>query len=869
MNIRMICRSFFVGFAAIVLLPWFSYLSQVHAADFQPSSPYYTTFFYPWYENPTTDGKWSQWSDPPNGSSIGHTPPQNWFSHYLPDPNPSVFDPAHELYSSNDDQIIYWQLRKLAEAKQEVAIASWWGQTHKTNISIRKILTDIMKRSDNPYPNLRWGIYYEKEGFGDPAVDTELVPDLKYIVANYTNQPAYFKINGLPVVFVYNAAHTGYSPANDLLRWQQAKEKVKADTGVDLFIVLKRDPLDSGAAINAIDSWHEYAPAARTNTRSSLWFSVSPGFWLDGTAARLVRDPASFESGVKQMVAANVPWKITETWNEWGEGSGVEPADAVNQVNSGTATIKTGSPAFKNTYVDILNRNLPALEQGTGVGNVTPSPSLSAGPTTSVDPVIAAIGDMVCGAASTGAACKHMQTADLVLQMNPVWVLTLGDIQYEAGSASDFANFYQPSWGRLKAKTKPVVGNHEYGTPGAKGYYDYFNGVNIQNGQAGDRTKGYYSFDVGTWHIVVLNSNCAKAGGCKKGSPQEQWLIQDLATHPTACSILAMHHPLWVSQRGYENIELQPLFEDFYNAGGDVALVGHSHFYERFAPQTPLSYPFRIADPNGIREFVIGTGGRNTYLPDELDQLSEVRSNKSNIFGALKLTLHPNSYEWKFIEIPGQTASAITSDTGIGQCHGKPSSLSPFPSISGPQPSPASTRFAVSLLLHGIGSAGDNTSPGIGGNKNPLHPQRAVTIQVFDVNNIEVATRQGTVTYDAASGSFKGSVDMGPDLETELYTVSVQVDHYLRRKIPGIIQVTAGQSVSLPQTSLVTGDATADNSLNILDFNTVLDCFSDLSPAKNCSDTSKKAAADFTDDGSVNQFDYNLFLRELSVQSGQ
>lgn len=826
--------------------------SERSFAAFQPSAPYYTTFFYPWYQNPTTDGKWSQWSDPPPGTTIPHTPPQNWFSQYLPDPNPVVFDPASELYSSNNDQIIYWQLRKLAEAKQEVAIASWWGQTHKTNTAFSHIIKDVMNRPDNPYPNLRWGIYYEKEGFADPPVDTELVPDLEYIIANFTNQPAYFKINGRPVIFVYNAAHPGYNPLDDLARWQQAKAKVKTDTGIDLYIVMKRDPLDSGAATTAIDSWHEYAPAARTNTRASLWFSVSPGFWLNGNAARLTRDRAAFEAGVRQMVAATTPWKITETWNEWGEGSGVEPADAVHQMTgSGQATIDTSVP-FKNGYIDILARNLPALEAGTGSSNgITPSPH----PTNAItDPVIAAAGDIACGSSSAdiGMPCKQAATAAVIATINPSLVLPLGDNQYEAGSLSDFQTFYQPTWGKFKAISRPIVGNHEYGTTGAKGYFDYFNGVNVQAGPAGDRAKGYYSYDTGNWHMIALNGECDKVGGCQSGSAQEQWLQQDLAAHPSACTLAYWHEPRFSS--GFAEataFNFVDFWQDLYAAHADIVLNGHAHYYERYAPSDPQGNIDRV---NGIREFIVGTGGRDfnglvAALPN-----SEIRNNTT--FGVLKLTLHAQSYDWQFVPISGQSFT----DAGTTQCHGSTQVT--------PTGIPGTTKFATTILLHGIGKSGDNVNPTSTGNTSPLHPQRTITFELFNVNNQLIATKQGSIAYNATTGNFQGEVAVGT-LPNGIYTVRSGMTQYLKKTIPGIITVTSGQTIQLPTITLTAGDSNGDNMLSILDYNMVLDCFSDLSPARNCSDSLKKMAADLTDDGIVNQFDYNLFLRELSVQIGQ
>ena len=320
---------------------------------FQPTAPYYATFFYPWSENPNTDGRWSYWND------AGHNSPSNWFSHYLPDPNPSAFDPANELYSSNNYNIVKWQLAKLAEAKQEVGISSWWGQNHKTDVAFRNIVTDFMKRADNPYPNFRWTIYYEKEGFGNPPV-SELVSDINYIKNNYATQPGFFKIGGKPVIFVYAAAHAGSSPSEDLSRWQQARDQ----TGV--YVVMKKDSLNSSTA-SSMDSWHEYAPASRTGTNSPYYYFVSPGFWLEGNAVRLARDLNAFRSGVQAMVAANVTWKLTQTWNEWGEGTSVEPGDEANWTTTGTATLKAGGVPFKNQYIDALNQLLPALEGGTGL----------------------------------------------------------------------------------------------------------------------------------------------------------------------------------------------------------------------------------------------------------------------------------------------------------------------------------------------------------------------------------------------------------------------------------------------------------------------------------------------------------------------
>src|SRR5690242_19958825 len=154
-------------------------------------------------------------------------------------------------------------------------------------------------------------------------------------------------------------------------------------------------------------------------------------------------------------------------------------------------------------------------------------------PGASADPVVAAAGDIACGTGSTG-LCAQQSTAAVLGQINPVLVLALGDDQYESGSLSDFQSFYGPSWGLYKSITRPAPGNHEYETSGAAGYFDYFDGLGSATGPAGDRSKGYYSFDVGSWHFDALNSNCASIGGCGAGSPEETWLRNDFASHPAS-----------------------------------------------------------------------------------------------------------------------------------------------------------------------------------------------------------------------------------------------------------------------------------------------------------------------------------------------
>lgn len=274
-------------------------------------------------------------------------------------------------------------------------------------------------------------------------------------------------------------------------------------------------------------------------------------------------------------------------------------------------------------------------------------------------PIIAAAGDISC-APGMRAACEQMATADVIGQISPHAVLALGDTQYDAGEIENYIAAYQPSWGRFKAVTRPVPGNHEYQSPGARGYYDYFNGPGQATGAAGDRTRGYYSFDIGAWHFVALNSNCREIGGCQAGSPQEVWLRVDLQSSDSRCTLAFFHHPLFASGPNGSTPAVRPLWQALYDFNADVVLSGHEHVYERYAPQTPQG----VADPaRGIRQFVVGTGGHSLTRMVAIQPNSEVRSNQA--FGVLKMELGGDQYSWEFRPVTG---SPFT-DSGTAFCH--------------------------------------------------------------------------------------------------------------------------------------------------------------------------------------------------------
>jgi hypothetical protein len=285
-----------------------------------------------------------------------------------------------------------------------------------------------------------------------------------------------------------------------------------------------------------------------------------------------------------------------------------------------------------------------------------------------------AAGDIACGTGSAG-NCQQSATANLLVNGSPNIVLPLGDNQYECGSLSDFNSFYGSSWGQVKGITYPSIGNHEYQTStsstqpcfnapaGAPGYFTYFGNAATPN-QPGctSNCNGYYSYDVGGWHIVVLNSVCSQVGGCGLGSPEETWLKNDLAAHPATCTLAYWHYPRYTSGLSGTTFlnSLSAFWQDLYNSGVEIILNGHDHDYERFAPMDASG---KLDTAHGIREFVIGTGGKSHQGETTLAANSEVQN--FTTFGVLKLTLNSTSYSWQFIPVAGSTFT----DSGSQICH--------------------------------------------------------------------------------------------------------------------------------------------------------------------------------------------------------
>jgi hypothetical protein len=331
--------------------------------------------------------------------------------------------------------------------------------------------------------------------------------------------------------------------------------------------------------------------------------------------------------------ATDNPWSYTITWGDGATGSG----STNSQANPITASHPYPAPGQYTARVTVTDK-----DGGTGFDELLVKV---------LDPSTVQVFSGAANIASCGTDVDEA-TAQ-ILDTLPGRVFVLGDNVNPSGSAANYTNCYGPTWGRHKARTNPTIGNHEYDVTGANGYFGYFGAA------AGDPTKGYYSFDLGDWHVVVLNNTASVASGI--GSVQEQWLKADLAASTKRCTIAMFHYPLFFSSDDpswHSASGVLGIWNDLYQAGAEIVLNGQQYDYERFAPQDPGGN----ADPRGIREFNVGTGGYATALPTSIAPNTEA---VSDAYGILKLSLGPDSYTWQFIPAGGSTFT----DSGSGNCH--------------------------------------------------------------------------------------------------------------------------------------------------------------------------------------------------------
>jgi len=367
---------------------------------------------------------------------------------------------------------------------------------------------------------------------------------------------------------------------------------------------------------------------------------------------------------VLETPTAGATWTADVTY---GGSGGTDTGDAQSvtvEVFSGSqvagAPVRTLSASVRSagTFSVHDETGLPSgtytarAKQVDGTGNVGMSSAVTFTVDAAAHPRLLAAGDI--------AACDTFgdeATAEL-LDGLPGTVAALGDLVYEYASEADYTNCYDPTWGRQRARTRPVPGSHDYAEfqTNAEAYFAYFGDL------AGEPAKGYYSYDVGTWHVIALNSNCSKVGGCGTGSAQERWLRADLASSVASCTLAYWHDARFSSGTVHgSNSAYQPFWQALYDYNAEVVLAGHEHVYERFLPQTPSGSPDAV---RGLRQFTVGTGGRSHYgFRSSVLATSEVRN--ADTFGVLSLTLRPGAYDWQFVPEAGRTFT----DTGSTTCH--------------------------------------------------------------------------------------------------------------------------------------------------------------------------------------------------------
>jgi hypothetical protein len=441
------------------------------------------------------------------------------------------------------------------------------------------------------------------------------------------------------------------------------------------------------------------------------------------------------------------------------------------------------------------------------------------------DPVIAAAGDIACDPDSRNfnegegkpETCRQQYTSDLLVDAGLAAVLPLGDVQYFCGGYGAFLRSYHPSWGRVKSISYPVVGNHEYLTyggtgctednEGAAGYFDYF------GESAGDPAQGYYSYDIGAWHLIALNSNCGDAGGCDYGSPQMNWLVKDLAAHPNLCTLAYWHIPLF-SSGGRTSDNTKPLWQTLYEADVDVILTGHDHIYERFAPQTPEG---TLDQVRGIRQFVVGTGGSNHTRLESIAANSEVRN--TDTFGVLKLTLRPTRYDWQFVPETGKTFT----DSGSETCHGTP------PPVRAPEttvtasptaiPTPATAAFTFTSVADASVTKTEPASNfGSSSQLNLFGGPLGASYLRFEVQGLPGPVAQATLRLYAQSSSRYGYQVRTPSTQAwEETTITYENAPPIGNFVVLAEPFGAGEWTQVDITSLVKGNGVYD--LVLLAFN--------------------------------------------------
>jgi hypothetical protein len=540
---------------------------------------------------------------------------------------PLTFQPSAGRYDGGSAAVVDRHIADLQYAGMQAGIVAWAGPGTPSDQRLPLLLQRAAAKK------FHWAVGYQREAADDPSA-VEITADLARLAA-VTADPSYLHVAGRAVLFVDTAATDGCATLD---RWG----------GVDLsaFYLVSKVVNGYAGCTRQPQGWYADDPATSRDLQPGRSGVVSPGYAASGQPTRLARDPKRFRADVTSLAASKAPLQLINSYNDWTRGTTVESA------------AQWASRSGRGAYLDVLHEVFVLGRSGPAPTTTGPKPTGSSSPRTVT---VAAVGDLACdpddpnwnNSAGTSSNCHERKVAELVGQVHPAAFLPLGDVQYENGSSSAFAKSYHPWFGRYLSISHPAVGNHEYRVSGARGYFDYF------GSRAGEPGKGYYSFDLGAWHLIALNSECGEVS-CAKGSTQETWLRQDLAAHRDKCVLAYWHQARWSNGAEHgDTSTVAPFVQALYEAHAEVILSGHDHDYERFAPRAPSGSIDRAA---GIRQFVVGGGGKNLK---PVSPSSATEAYTDSAYGLLSLTLSPGSYSWRFLPEAGKSFT----DSGTTACH--------------------------------------------------------------------------------------------------------------------------------------------------------------------------------------------------------
>lgn len=596
---------------------------------------------------------------------------ENWATHY---------HPTLGQYNSSDPAVIDAHIRQMQYGRIQAGIASWWGRGTPTDNRFPLLLAGSARVD----PRFKWAVYYEPEGTTNPSAD-QIRSDLAYL-GKYTADPAYLRLDGKPVVFVYGgAADTDCGVAD---RW----------AGTGFYVVLK---VFGGyqTCAHQPQGWHQYAPAVREDAQGPYSYSVSPGFFkFNESAPRLVRDDAAWAAAIQRMVASNARFQLVTTFNEWGEGTSVESAQEwASPSGNGyaLARLRVNGQAYGTAFTecndsldndfdgasDLGDIDCTSAADTTEGGSSTPPPPPPAaacadGRDNDADGRVDYPADLGCSSATdtdetdpappppapgsvTVLAAGDIQhpsstspTAPIVRNTPHDAVITLGDNQYDSGTLANYNSFWTPNWGTAApfSRLYPSPGNHD---GSLSGYCAYFSGKTPVS-----PCPPHYHFTLGNWDFYSMYTGSSSGSG-DFSAADKTWLDQQLAASTKQCQAVYFHHPRYSAGTHGNSGGLADDWQMMMNRRVDLVLSGHDHNYQRF---NLMNANGGVDMTNGIREFVVGTGGESHYGTS--NRPAGIQAFNADTYGVLRLTLGAAGYGWQFLPQAGRTFT----DSGNGSC---------------------------------------------------------------------------------------------------------------------------------------------------------------------------------------------------------